>query len=71
MNKYLKSAFACAALSLSLGGYAAYSHIEEDKPNPLAIAFSGIFAAMSRCSFKDYRHDVKARKEAQTPAAKI
>ncbi len=69
-RKGLKSAFVCGAMALGLAGVAAYSHIEKDEPNPMAIGFSLIFAAMSGCSLKDYRADVKAAKETQKQTPK-
>lgn len=58
-RRSLKSAFTSAALALVLGGYAAYSHIADDKPNPMAILFAGIFGALSGSAFKQYRDESK------------
>ncbi len=66
-RKGLKCAFVSAAMALGLAGAAAYSHIEKDEPNPMAIVFAGIFGVISGSSFKDYRANVNAKKNSQTP----
>lgn len=73
-RKGLKCTFVCAALCTALGGYAAYSHIEKDQPNPMALIFAGIFGLMSRQSYKDYRQESgqesQAKKDTQGPTAR-
>ena len=64
-RKGLKSAFVSASLALGLVGVAAYSHIEKDEPNPMAIVFAGIFAVMSGGSFREYRANAKAAQDTQ------
>lgn len=69
-RKGLKCAFVSATMALGLVGVAAYSHIEKDEPNPMAIVFAGIFGVIAGSSFKDYRAHTKAAKDSQSPAPK-
>ncbi len=69
-RKGLKCTFVYAALSASLACGAAYSHIEEDQPNPMAMVFTAIFAGLAGSSYKEYRRNAQEAKNTQNPSLK-